>query len=312
VSAPRIEVRDVGFAYGKAPVLSGISLSVGEGEVYGVVGPDGAGKSTLLALAIGQLKAASGSIQVLGRDPADPALRDDIAYMPQGFGLYLDLSVQENLDFFADLHGMPRSTSVERIRDLLARTGLQGFEGRRAGHLSGGMMQKLALACALVSHPKAMFLDEPTTGVDPLSRRAFWALLDGVRADGVAILYATANMDEAERCDRVGVLEAGALTHQGRPAELVAGAAEALVSVRGAGVRSHREAIRRLPAVRRAFPEGPALKVWLVPGATPEAFARDLEATCPGCDVRPLAPGLHDVILRDLSLAREVPARAGA
>jgi ABC-2 type transport system ATP-binding protein len=310
VSAPRIEVRDVGFAYGKAPVLSGISLSVGEGEVYGVVGPDGAGKSTLLALAIGQLKAASGSIQVLGRDPADPALRDDIAYMPQGFGLYLDLSVQENLDFFADLHGMPRSTSVERIRDLLARTGLQGFEGRRAGHLSGGMMQKLALACALVSHPKAMFLDEPTTGVDPLSRRAFWALLDGVRADGVAVLYATANMDEAERCDRVGVLEAGVLTHQGRPADLVAGAGESLVGVRGPGVRGHREAIRRLPGVRLAFPEGPALKVWLEPGATPEGLEHDLEAACGACDVRPLLPSLHDVILRDLSLARQGAADA--
>jgi len=310
VTGPLIALRDVGFAYGKTPVLSGITLEVGPGEVYGVVGPDGAGKSTLLSLAIGQRKARSGQVTVLGRDPSDPALRDHIAYMPQGFGLYLDLSVQENLDFFADLHGMPRSTSVERIRDLLARTGLSGFEGRRAGHLSGGMMQKLALACALVSHPRAMFLDEPTTGVDPLSRRAFWGLLDGVRADGVAILYATANMDEAERCDRVGVMEAGVLTHQGRPAELVAAAAEPFVTVRGPGVRGHRERIRGLPTVRLAFPEGPALKVWLAPGATPEGLADALGAVCPGCDVAPLGPSLHDVILRDLALARAERAHA--
>lgn len=312
MTAPLIAVRDVGFAYGKTPVLFGITLEVGAGEVYGVVGPDGAGKSTLLSLAIGQRKARTGQVTVLGRDPSDPALRDDIAYMPQGFGLYMDLSVAENLDFFADLHGMPRSESAVRIRDLLSRTGLAGFEGRRAGHLSGGMMQKLALACALVSHPKAMFLDEPTTGVDPLSRRAFWSLLDGVRADGVAILYATANMDEAERCDRVGVMEAGVLTHQGRPAELVAAAAGALVAVRGPGVRAHRDRIRAVPGVRLAFPEGPALKVWLAPGATLDGFARALEPVCPGCDVGPLAPGLHDVILRDLALAGRERAHAAA
>jgi ABC-2 type transport system ATP-binding protein len=304
VSGAVIRIEGLTFAYGDAPVLHDVSLAVGAGEVYGLVGADGAGKSTLLRIAIGQLPAASGRVEVLGRDPADPALRDEIAYMPQGFGLYMDLSVLENLHFFADLHGLRRSDAEPRIRDLLKRTGMTGFEGRRAGQLSGGMMQKLALACALVSHPKAMFLDEPTTGVDPLSRRAFWALLDGVRADGVAVLYATANMDEAERCDRVGVLEAGVLTHQGRPADLVAGAGAALVGVRGPGVRGHREAIRRLPGVRLAFPEGPSLKVWLDPGATPEGFEHDLEAACGGCDVHPLLPSLHDVILRDLSLAR--------
>jgi ABC-2 type transport system ATP-binding protein len=304
VSGAVIRIGGLTFAYGDAPVLRDVSLAVGAGEVYGLVGADGAGKSTLLRIAIGQLPAASGEVEVLGRDPADPALRDEIAYMPQGFGLYLDLSVLENLHFFADLHGLRGSDAAPRIRDLLGRTGMTGFEGRRAGQLSGGMMQKLALACALVSEPRAMFLDEPTTGVDPLSRRAFWSLLDGVRADGVAVLYATANMDEAERCDRVGVLEAGALTHQGRPADLVAGAAEVLVGVRGAGVRGEREAIRRLPGVRLAFPEGPALKVWLEPDATPEGFRHDLAGAVPGCDVRPLVPSLHDVILRDLFLAR--------
>ncbi len=184
-----IEIADLRFAYGEQVVLDGVTLAVTPGEIYGVVGADGAGKTTLLQLAVGQLSPRDGRIRVLGRDATDPALRGEIAYMPQGFGLYPDLSVRENLDFFADLHGLPRTVARERIVDLLQRTDLTGFEARRANNLSGGMMQKLALACALVSRPRAMFLDEPTTGVDPVSRRAFWRLLNGVRAEGVAILY---------------------------------------------------------------------------------------------------------------------------
>ena len=191
------EAHDVHFAYDAAPVLQGIDITVSEGEIVGLVGADGAGKTTLMSIAIGQLAANSGSITLLGKKPDDPALRNDITYMPQGFGLYQDLSIVENLYFFADLHGLTRTAGQQRITDLLTRTGLAGFEERRAGQLSGGMMQKLALSCALVSAPRIMFLDEPTTGVDPVSRRAFWQLLDMVRSEGVAIFYATANMDEA-------------------------------------------------------------------------------------------------------------------
>jgi ABC-2 type transport system ATP-binding protein len=298
-----IEIDDLGFAYRQSPVLAGVTLAVNAGEIYGLVGADGAGKTTLLQLAVGQLPPQAGRIVVLGRDAADPALRDQIAYMPQGFGLYRDLSVQENLDFFADLHGLTSVVAGERIADLLQRTGLAGFEERRAANLSGGMMQKLALACALVSQPRAMFLDEPTTGVDPVSRRAFWRLLNGVRAEGVAILYATANMDEAERCDRVGLLDAGRLERQGTPLELTHSANAQLIGISGATARQRREALLAWPMVQLAFPMGRQLRVWLVGGSSLAEFESRLRALDPALAVSSLSPTLQDAALRELALA---------
>jgi ABC-2 type transport system ATP-binding protein len=298
-----IRVCNLRFAYGDVPVLQDIDLQVEEGEILGLVGADGAGKSTLLQLLVGQLVPAGGALRVLERDPTDPALRSDLAYMPQGFGLYLDLSIVENLQFFADLHGMARDPANEKIADLLSRTGLAGFEGRRAGQLSGGMMQKLALACALVTEPRVMFLDEPTTGVDPVSRRAFWRLLEAVRAEGVASLYATANMDEAERCDRVAMLEQGRLSRQGTPLELVESGDGTLVAVSGEGVRGYREALRQLAETRFVFPVGPRLNVWLQPGVSVEGFRETLAATFSGLTIAPLTPTLHDAAVRDLAEA---------
>ena len=301
-----IAIDGLGFAYRGSSVLTGVTLAVNPGEIYGLVGADGAGKTTLLQLVVGQLPPQAGRITVLGRDAADPALRDEIAYMPQGFGLYRDLSVRENLDFFADLHGLTPVVARERIVELLERTGLAGFEARRAAHLSGGMMQKLALACALVSQPRAMFLDEPTTGVDPVSRRAFWRLLNGVRAEGVAILYATANMDEAERCDRVGLLEAGRLERQGTPLELTHSTDAQLVGVSGAMARQRREALLAWPMVQLAFPVGRQLRVWLGAGGSLTEFQARLRALDPELDAQPLQPTLQDAALRELALAEYV------
>lgn len=293
------------FAYEQHSVLQDIELAVHAGEVFGLVGADGAGKSTMLQLAVGQLLPKSGSLTVLGKPAHDPVLRDDIAYMPQGFGLYPDLSVQENLEFFADLHGLGKLKANERIRDLLERTGLAGFEERRGGKLSGGMMQKLALACALVHEPKAMFLDEPTTGVDPLSRRAFWRLLDGVRAEGVAILYATANMDEAERCDRVAMLESGRLTQQGTPVELVQRVPDQLVAVYGPDIRQYRHKLRELEGVRLAFPIGLRLNVWLQQDADIEQFRHRVQDMTNTLTVEQLVPSLQDATLRNLALSQQ-------
>ena len=300
------------FAYGAEPVLQGIDVAVAAGEIVGLVGADGAGKTTLMRIAVGQLQAGDGSITLLGKAPTDPALRDDIAYMPQGFGLYQDLSVAENLDFFADLHGLPRATARHRIADLLARTGLAGFEARRAGQLSGGMMQKLALSCALVSAPRMMFLDEPTTGVDPVSRRAFWQLLDGVRSEGVSILYATANMDEAERCDRVVLLQDGRLVRQGTPLALADPGAMQLLSVSGPEVRDHRETLRGFPGVRLVFAVGSRLHVWLEDGVQLPAFTRALAQLSPALKVQAAAPSLHDTALRDLALREDAHGAAAA
>jgi ABC-2 type transport system ATP-binding protein len=299
-----IQLTDVCFAYAGHTVLQGISFDVAQGEIYGLVGADGAGKSTLLQLAVGQLNAQSGGLSVLGTAPDDPNLRGSIAYMPQGFGLYQDLSIVENLQFFADLHGLSRFDAAQKIRALLQQTGLQGFEGRRAGQLSGGMMQKLALACALVTQPRAMFLDEPTTGVDPLSRRAFWRLLDNVRAQGVAIVYATANMDEAERCDRIGMLNAGRIERQGSATELAAGSDMVLISIEGSDVRRYRAAVGALTPVRFLFPIGSRLNAWLPAGSDLHRFQQQLTDIAAHLTLHEEQPTLHDVALRDLAQAR--------
>jgi ABC-2 type transport system ATP-binding protein len=300
-----IQAEALSFAYPANPALQDIQLTVIAGEIFGLVGADGAGKSTLLQLAAGQLDPGSGSIRILNQTATDPVLRDDIAYMPQGFGLYPDLSVQENLEFFSDLHGLSAQQSQTRIRDLLQRTGLTGFEQRRGGNLSGGMMQKLALACALVHRPRVMFLDEPTTGVDPLSRRAFWRLLDGVRAEGVAILYATANMDEAERCDRVAMLQEGELARQGTPLELVANDQIQLISVTGPNVRRYRQAIRELPGVQLAFPVGLSLNVWLARQFTLQDFQQTLSPLSGQLAAELKTPTLHEAALRDLAMSQQ-------
>ena len=303
---PAIEITGLRFAYSEHPVLAGVTLNVAPGEIFGVVGADGAGKTTLLQLVVGQLSPQDGHVCVLGRDAVDPILRDQIAYMPQGFGLYPDLSVQENLNFFADLHSLSRPMARKRITELLQRTGLMGFEDRRANNLSGGMMQKLALACALVSQPRAMFLDEPTTGVDPVSRRAFWRLLNGVRAEGVAILYATANMDEAERCDRVGLLRAGRLERQGTPLELVTGGDAVLVGVSGVTARRQRAAVLAWPMVKRVFPVGQQLRVWLDAGCPLAEFQARLQALDPELNAQPLQPTLQDAALRELAMTESI------
>jgi ABC-2 type transport system ATP-binding protein len=307
-----IECSQLGFSYNDQPVLSDFDLSVQAGEIYGLVGADGAGKSTLLQLAVGQLLPTTGSIKILGKISTDALLRDDIAYMPQGFGLYPDLSVQENLEFFADLHGLPEDKAKLIITDLLSRTGLAGFEQRRGGNLSGGMMQKLALACALVHEPKVMFLDEPTTGVDPLSRRAFWRLIDNVKAEGVSILYATANMDEAERCDRVAMLEAGKLTRQGTPLQLIQKIKTRFFAVFGANVRQYRNEIKTLPGVQLAFPIGLRLNVWLEDSQTLEEFQQALRSLSSDITVEPQQPSLHDAALHDLAMAEQDGRYAGS
>jgi ABC-2 type transport system ATP-binding protein len=312
VNAVVIEARGLCFAYAGHAVLRGVDLQVDSGEIFGLVGADGAGKTTLMRILIGQLAPQQGELRVLGKPADSPALRAQTAYMPQGFGLYPDLSVRENLRFFAELHGLGAATAARRSADLLRRTGLEGFEARRAGALSGGMMQKLALACALLSEPRLMFLDEPTTGVDPLARRAFWNLLEGVRAEGVGIVYATANLEEAERCDRLGLLEKGSLQRQGSPLELAAIPGDAvLVRVSGGSARAQRAAVAALPGVERVFAMGQRLHVWLQGGAGIAAFRGALAIAVPGARAEPAAATLHDVTLRELALAHGA-ARAHA
>jgi len=203
--------------------LDGVSLEVLHGELTALIGPDGAGKTTLIRLAAGLLRCDSGTLKVLGIDVAvDPQrIQDLISYMPQRFGLYEDLSVSENLDLYADLYGITRELREERYPQLMEMTALTPFKQRLVGQLSGGMKQKLGLACTLVRSPELLLLDEPTVGVDPLSRRELWEIVHHLVAEqGMTVLLSTAYMDEAERCNRVALLHQGKVLSQGTPSEV--------------------------------------------------------------------------------------------
>ncbi|MBX9875335.1 MAG: ATP-binding cassette domain-containing protein, partial [Beijerinckiaceae bacterium] len=228
--APVVSLAGVGLSYGKTEALGAVSLDLPSGCMVGLIGPDGVGKSSLLSLVAGARMIQTGSVTVLGGDMADPAHRraacPRIAYMPQGLGknLYPTLSVFENVDFFAWLFGQGRAERERRIAELLASTGLAPFAGRPAGKLSGGMKQKLGLCCALIHDPDLLILDEPTTGVDPLSRRQFWELIDDIRAGrpGMSVVVATAYMEEAARFDWLVAMDAGCVLATGAPADLLA------------------------------------------------------------------------------------------
>jgi ABC-2 type transport system ATP-binding protein len=202
--------------------IDDLNLSIPEGQLYGLVGPDGAGKTTTLRILSTVMEQSGGSATVAGFDVRRQAekARPLIGYMPQNFSLYPDMSVLENLNFFADLNQVPKDKKKERITEMLHFTRLDRFTKRRAAQLSGGMKKKLALACALVHAPRVLFLDEPSTGVDPVSRRELWLILAEVVLQGVTVLVSTPYMDEAERCHRVGVLYQGQLLTTGSPAEL--------------------------------------------------------------------------------------------
>ena len=209
--------------------LREVSFSVAPGKVTGIVGADGAGKTTLIRIAAGLLLPTSGSVTVLGLDSVNDALKiqSRIGYMPQKFGLYQDLTVAENMFLYADLQGVSGSERADRYQQLLYMTDLNAFTSRRAGDLSGGMKQKLGLACALIKSPGILLLDEPTVGVDPVSRRELWKIVyQLVEKDGIGVLVSTAYLDEAERCDHVVVLHEGQLLAQDTPQEFMRQAAE--------------------------------------------------------------------------------------
>jgi len=210
---PIIETRDLTRRFAALTAVDHLNLTVSKGEIFGLVGPDGAGKTTTLRMLCGLMDPSEGSARVAGHDVTreSQAVKDQIGYMAQRFGLYADLTVQENMDFYADLFDI---TGAERQRltvELLRMTRMDPFRGRQAGRLSGGMKQKLALMCTLLHRPQILFLDEPTNGVDPVSRRDFWAILYQLLKDGITIFMTTAYLDEAERCNRVGLMHKGKL-----------------------------------------------------------------------------------------------------
>ena len=231
--------------------VDSLSFDVRAGEIFGLVGPDGAGKSTTLRMLAGIMSPDSGSASVAGCDVVrDPErAKHDISYMPQRFGLYEDLTVDENIRFYADLFGVRGAERKERSAQLLQAAGMSEFRSRQAGKLSGGMKQKLCLVCALIHRPKVILLDEPTTGVDPVSRRDFWRILYELISEGVAILTSTAYLDEAERCHRVALMHQGKLLFCDTPANLKSRMGKDVLAVSSAEPRQVRNALENAEGV---------------------------------------------------------------
>lgn len=272
-----VEISHLSARYGRTAALDDISLSVDKGELFGVIGPDGAGKSTLYRILATLMRPASGSARVCGLDIVKDyrGLRSRIGYMPERFSLYKDLSVQENLKFFAALFGV----SVKQNYDLIAPIfrQLERFPNRKAGALSGGMKQKLALSCALIHRPEILLLDEPTTGVDAVSRSEFWEILQSLKNQGITILVSTSYMDEATLCERIAMIDRGRILGTDTPARLVARLGERLYAARADNMFRLLEELRRLPQVKECYTFGASLHVAASDDFDPQRAAAQME-----------------------------------
>jgi ABC-type multidrug transport system ATPase subunit len=301
--APAVEARSLVRRFGDDAALQDVSFDVAPGELYGVIGPDGSGKTTLFRILVTLLLPDAGEARVLGRDVIKELwdLRTRIGYMPGRFSLYPDLSVAENLAFFAALF----DTTIAAARDTIAPiwAQLEPFAGRRAGALSGGMKQKLALCCALVHRPEILFLDEPTTGVDAVSRKEFWDLLGRLRDDGLPIVVSTPYMDEASLCDRVSLMQAGRLLVTDRPAAIGAGYPRPLFGVRGSNILSLLGALRAFPHAAAVWPFGATLHYTDARrDASVEAVRRELGGHCEreglaGVSIEPISASIEDAFM---------------
>jgi len=291
--------------FGGTVAVDGLTVSVKEGEIFGLVGPDGAGKTTVMRLLAGILDPTDGDAWVMGRSVRreTAAVQREIGYMSQRFGLYSDLTVRENLRFYADLYGVSRREREERIPELLAFSNLGPFQRRFAGNLSGGMKQKLGLSCALVHTPKVLFLDEPTNGVDPVSRRDFWNILYRLLRENVTIFVSTAYLDEAERFQRLALLNGGRLLAVGTPDEVKRLYPGTILEIRCADPRKGRAVLKeRLPGASIGL-FGDRIHAG-TRDASPTADAVEKALAGAGIQVlgiRPVDPGLEDIFVSVLA-----------
>jgi ABC-2 type transport system ATP-binding protein len=298
-----ITFRNVVKRYGPTVALDRVSLEIARGEMFGLIGPDGAGKTTAIRAMCGLLHVEEGEIRVMGVDPVRDhrRLTDRVGYLSQRFSLYGDLTIDENIAFFAEIHGMPEYRA--RREQLLAMTQLAPFRKRLADRLSGGMKQKLALACTLVHQPELIILDEPTTGVDPVSRREFWKLLSEFLSEGITILMSTPYLDEAERCSRVALLHEGRVLAVDEPERLRDLMPGRMLEMQTGSTPGLLEMVRRIPGVDDAQVFGERVHVRLHDTAEEavERFITALRGT-PLADaaVRAVPPSLEDVFIARL------------
>ncbi len=248
-------------SFKKTHAVDALDLTISSGELFGLVGPDGAGKTTTLRLLAGLLSLSNGEATVAGYDlkRQSESIKKEIGYMAQQFSLYAELSVLENLQFFAEIYDVPKEKMVERTEKLLQFARLTEFKDRRAAHLSGGMQKKLALACTLIHEPKLLLLDEPTTGVDPISRREFWDILTNLHLSGTTIIVSTPYMDEADRCSRVGLIYAGKLVICDTPRKIRSELEGEMVEFLTDEWQKAKQLVQNLPGVLEAQTYGEAL-----------------------------------------------------
>ncbi|MBI3210284.1 MAG: ABC transporter ATP-binding protein [Candidatus Solibacter usitatus] len=291
----QIQASNLTRQFGSLTAVDCVNFSVAKGEVFGLVGPDGAGKTTTLRMLCGLMNPTAGEMSVAGYDVArnPDAVKDRIGYMAQKFGLYGDLTVNENMRFYSDLFGIVGKERDELTARLLQMTRMQPFLHRPAAKLSGGMKQKLALMCTLLHKPEILFLDEPTNGVDPVSRRDFWAILQQLVKDGLTVMVTTAYLDEAERCDRVALMNYGRLILMDTPLALREQLPESCYEVRGDNLRPTRDYLRTLPEVSNVELAGNTLHVFVKPGVSEEQV---MKATA-GHSLRRVLPSLEDVFI---------------
>ncbi|MBN8588889.1 MAG: ABC transporter ATP-binding protein [Rhodothermia bacterium] len=293
-----IRVNQISKRYGDVEALRNVSFEVKPGEIFGLIGPDGAGKTTLFRILTTLLIPDTGTARVNGRDVVTnyKALRAEIGYMPGRFSLYQDLTIAENLDFFATIFGTTIAANYENIRPIYEQ--IAPFKNRRAGQLSGGMKQKLALCCALIHSPEVLFLDEPTTGVDPVSRKEFWNILDMLKQRGMTILVSTPYMDEATRCDRVGLIQKGELLQIDTPSGIVERFDQALWAVSSNQMYRLIQDLRTHPAIKSAFAFGDTVHITVLPTFSPEDLAITLaENHHQNIEIYPITPSIEDCFI---------------
>lgn len=288
-------------SFGEIEAVAGLDLAVARGEIFGLVGPDGAGKTTTMRLLSGLLRTDAGRAEVAGVDVTEQPeqVRGRLGYLPQTSGLLPNLTVAESIDYFADIYCQPRAQVAERAEELLRATGLAEFTGRLVRDLSGGMKQKAALICALIHRPQVLLLDEPTRGVDPVSRRDLWRIIYGLPAEGVTVLVTTPHADEAERCNRVGVMVDGRLVASGAPQELVGWHTARLIELSTADQQRARTVLERMDGVQGVSALGERLRVAVArEGPTAEDLARALERSGVAVvEVEVAEPRLGDALL---------------
>lgn len=294
-----VEVRGLTKTYGPIRAVDAIDLDLGEGEILAVAGPDGAGKTSLFRSLAGLVDFDADRAVIAGYDVRKEfhRIKPVLGYMPQSFSLYPDLSVEENLRFYAGLFGLARAEFAAKKERLYEFSGLGRFAGRRAGKLSGGMKQKLALSCALVHDPRVLILDEPTTGVDPLSRRQFWEILFSLKRSGSAILVSTPYMDEVGLADRAALLHGGKKLAEGTPADIAGRFHGTVFSVRSAPTPEFMTGAREIEGVTaRRF--GSSVHFYGPPGYTAETLGERLARAGFPADVERLQPELEDVFVQ--------------